>query len=145
MAADNLRALIERERPGESVREITAAAGVTESRLGYWLRPSTDLSRMPTMTQIHEIARIISCAPGKVYRAIRADVDGEMVLHDELTSDERSLLAAWRQLDDEGRRHALVSVTLPVPERTLLSAFRRLDEANQRKLLQIALVLDTDG
>ncbi|MGH3836935.1 MAG: hypothetical protein ACRDSF_14745 [Pseudonocardiaceae bacterium] len=93
-----LRRLIDRVAPGRSVRELTAAAGVPENRLGYWLRPASNLVRMPTLKQIDEIAAIIGGEPSDVHRALRLDVDGECLLDEGLSDDERALLAAYRQL-----------------------------------------------
>lgn len=107
MPAEHLRALIERTAPGRSVRELTAAAGIPENRLGHWLKPGTVLSRIPTMAQIREIAGVIGCDAKEVYRAFRADVDGDAALDDDLPEDERALLAAYRRLDEPGRRRII--------------------------------------
>ena len=103
--AGHLRRLI--EQTGSNVRQLTAAAGVPENRLAYWVKPGTALTRMPTMQQIHELAQIIGCSSGEVYRAFRADVDGALELPDELSADERALLTAYRRLGDRDRPKAL--------------------------------------
>lgn len=104
--------LIERVAPGRSLRALTAAAGVSENKLGYWLKPGTTLSRMPTMEQIHEIAGILGCKTSEVYRAFRADVDRGAVLDDDMPDDERALLVAYRRLGEGDRRKALRIVEL---------------------------------
>lgn len=106
--AEHLRRLIERAAPDRSLRQLTAAAGVPENKLGYWVKPGTTLSRMPTMTQLDEIAQIIGCDIRDVYHAFRADVDGAAAaLAPELPDDEQALLAAYRRLADTDRPRVL--------------------------------------
>lgn len=107
MPAEHLRALIERTAPGRSVRELTAAAGMPENRLGYWTKPGTELNRMPTMAQLRDLAQIIGCETGLVYEAFRKDVDGEAELDQGLAVDERALLATYRRLGEADRRRFL--------------------------------------
>lgn len=89
------------------MRELCAAAHTPENKLAYWLKPGTSLTRMPTMTQIAELAQIIGCTSNAVYRALRADVDGQAALEPGLTKDERMLLSTYRGLDEANRRRLL--------------------------------------
>lgn len=108
MPAEHLRRLIDRVAPGRSVIQLTAAAGVSENKLAYWLKPSTRLTRMPTMWQLHEIAQIIGATTEDVYHAFRLDVDGAAaVLDGSLPDDEQAMLTAYRQLSDADRARAL--------------------------------------
>lgn len=102
--ADPLRELMEKYAPGCSVRQLTRAAGVPNERLAYWLRPDTVFTRMPTVTQIVEIARIIGAPPGETYQVFRKIVDPGAYLDDDvmlgllLNEGEQELLAAYRRL-----------------------------------------------
>ncbi|MGH2371677.1 MAG: hypothetical protein ACRDI2_26190 [Chloroflexota bacterium] len=112
MPAEPLRKLIEEVAPGRSVRQLCADAGVPENRLGHWLKPGTQLVRMPTMWQIRDIARILGCRNKQVYRAFRAAVDGAGMLDDDLPDDEQAMLVAYRRLDAGAQRKALQIVEL---------------------------------
>lgn len=103
MPAEHLRALIKREAPGRSVRELEEAAGVPKGRLGYYLKPGTKLDGLPKMHRIHELGQIIGCATDEVFRALLADIDGEASLDADLPDDERELLAAYRRLGEPDR------------------------------------------
>lgn len=105
--ATHLRELIDRTAPGRSTEQLTAAAGVPETRLTFWLRSTP--RRVPTIDQVKEIAGIIGCTTAEAYRAIRADVDPDAYL-DDLPDDERLLLAAYRRLNDTDRRRALAMI-----------------------------------
>ncbi|MGH3627102.1 MAG: helix-turn-helix domain-containing protein [Sciscionella sp.] len=111
MPAENLRRLIERMAPGRSVRQLEEVAGAPQ-RLGYWLKPGTRVTRMPSAEQLQELARIIGCTLQEVYRAFRADVGMDMELADDLADDERRLLREYRRLSgpDQRKLHAILKI-----------------------------------
>lgn len=98
-----LRALIDRYNPGKSTLAVTTAAGVSENKLGYWLKPGTKITRMPTMDQMREMAQIIGCSVSQVYMVFRLLVDGSAELVDGLSDEERDLLATYRSLSGRER------------------------------------------
>lgn len=97
MAAEHLRALIERAAPGRSVRAITRTAGISHHRLAYWLRPGVHPDSMPSTPAMREIATALECEFTDVFQAFVADL-GLDLHQDILTTDERALLEDYRKL-----------------------------------------------
>ena len=103
MAAEHLRALIERMAPGRSVRSITRTAGISHNRLAYWLRPGVHPDSMPSTPAMREIATALECEFTDVFQAFVADLGLELD-HDILTADERALLQGYRELTSRDQR-----------------------------------------
>lgn len=104
MPAEHLRQLIARERPGVTAAQLCREAGVPANRLAHWLKPGTELVRMPTKDQLLDIARIIGCRVELVYHAFRLDVGIDIDV--DLPCDERAVLASYRHLDESNRARA---------------------------------------
>lgn len=96
----HLRALMQRRAPGMSARSLCHQAGVSHSRLDWWLSPKVAERRPPKIDQCAELARIIGggCTPEEVREAIALDQDPGAVLAPGLTVDERELIASYRCL-----------------------------------------------
>lgn len=102
MPSRRLGELIRRLHPDTSVRQLEARAGLPENTIGYWLKPSTDVKRIPHAEAVGDIAFALSCDPIEVVRAFAADV-GLPFTDSELTDEEQELLRIMRQLSPRDR------------------------------------------
>jgi hypothetical protein len=109
VAVASLEKLISRVAPGRSVRSLCHAAGMPQQTLAYWLRPSTNVDRMPPLQKMREIA---ICLPGAditdVSRAFAEHIG--LPLHDDLTDNEHALLLRFRQLSHGDQERVLMIV-----------------------------------
>lgn len=102
MAARHLGELIRRLHPDTSVRQLEARAGLPENTIGYWLKPSTEVKRIPHAEAVGDIAFALGCDPIDVVRAFAADV-GLPYTESELTDEEHEHLRIMRQLAPRDR------------------------------------------
>jgi hypothetical protein len=102
VAAQHLGELIRRLHPDTSVRQLEARAGLPENALGYWLKPSTEVKRIPHAEAVGDIAFALGCDPIDVVRAFAADV-GLPYTESELTNEEHEHLRILRQLTPRDR------------------------------------------
>jgi transcriptional regulator with XRE-family HTH domain len=101
VAAEHLRALMDRYAPGVSARALCRRAGVSESRLNWWTGGRA--TRPPTLEQRAELARVIGCTAHEVHVAIQLDQDPHAELADGLDADERELVSTYRRLTEPER------------------------------------------
>jgi hypothetical protein len=74
-----LAALIARCKPGQSLRQVSLAAGLPENRLGYYLKPGSKVTRLPEKATIAAFARALDCTERDVIEAFLADIyDAEL-------------------------------------------------------------------
>lgn len=102
MAARRLGELIRRLHPDTSVRQLETRAGLPENTIGYWLKPSTEVKRIPHAEAVGDIAFALGCDPIDVVRAFAADV-GLPYTESELTDEEHEHLRIMRQLTPRDR------------------------------------------
>lgn len=104
-AAEEFAALVRRLHPGVSTAHLERVAGLPRDAIAYYLKPSTNVARLPTATVINDLARALGCDPTEVMQAFAADLG--LPFTQELTSSEQDLLRITRQLNDEGQRTLL--------------------------------------
>lgn len=121
--ARQLGELIRRLHPEMSVRQLEARAGLPENTIGYWLKPSTDVKRIPHAEAVSDIAFALGCDPIDVVRAFAADV-GLPYTESELTDEEQEHLRILRQLAPRDR------ATLRAVGLSLLSTSQEEGSAN---------------
>lgn len=146
MAAEHLRALIEKRAPGRTVLSLEEAASVPEGRLSQYLKQAKPLTRLPPWQRLVEIALIIGggCTVTEVSEAILRDVYPKIInelLAVDLSDDERHLLTAYRGLPEADRPRAIDFVELRDDERTMLAAYRRVPEADRPRAIAMIEVL----
>jgi transcriptional regulator with XRE-family HTH domain len=82
-----------------SVRQIAEQAQVPHHRIAHYLKPGSNVTRLPTVDTMHLIATALGCDVAEVSRAFAADLglplDGE-----KLSPTELDLLYLWRHLDE---------------------------------------------
>jgi hypothetical protein len=94
--------LIRRLHPDTSVRQLEVRAGLPENTIGYWLKPSTEVKRIPHAEAVSDIAFALGCDPIDVVRAFAADV-GLPYTESELSQEEQDLLRIMRSLAPRDR------------------------------------------
>jgi transcriptional regulator with XRE-family HTH domain len=70
----HLTALIASHHPDKSIREIARAAGVPQNRLAYWVKPGSNIARMPSVGDLNSLADIIGCKPSELFIAFALDL-----------------------------------------------------------------------
>jgi hypothetical protein len=74
MPAEHLRALIHERRPGVSVRQLTLAADLDPNRIAYYLKPGSNVTQIPALDALKDIARAIGCDVVDVAVAFAEDI-----------------------------------------------------------------------
>lgn len=117
MPARALGKLIERLHPDRSVRQIERDGGLVPDRIAHWLKPGTEVNRIPPPGAIREIARALGCRVAEVVYAFNSSLDdplpwGEEV---EVDPDEALLVGRFRALPPTDRESLLrISETFAV-------------------------------
>jgi transcriptional regulator with XRE-family HTH domain len=143
VAVEGLRKLV--ERTGRSARALTEAAGVPQNRLAYWLRPDTVVRRMPTVSQMEEIAGILNDAdpvpPVSLVEVSRAFAAAFGLVLDDISEDEFALVVAYRRLSERDQ-HTLR--TMREGELELIVTVRQLCKRDRRTLTTMARALQDE-
>lgn len=71
---DNVRDVVRWYNPDKSIIEIETEGGLAENRLGYYLKPSSKVTRIPRVETINLLARAIGCSPATLFRAFAEDL-----------------------------------------------------------------------
>lgn len=105
MPAEHLRALIVECRPGVSIRQLEALAGLAEGAISFYLRKTTIIDSIPKTARCKEIETALGCGLDRVVEAFAADagLPWGPSLDD---PEERQLMHNYRRLPIE-HRHAL--------------------------------------
>lgn len=129
MAAEKFAELVRRLHPHVSVRQLEMRAGVPRGTIGYYLKPSTQLVRMPKATAITRLAEVLGCHPTEVSKAFAASLNISWT--QQLSGDEEELLVVMRSLTPAGRETLL----------HLGKVMRSLTPAGQETLLHLGKAL----
>lgn len=105
MAAEKFAELVRRLHPDVSVRQVELRGGLPKGSIGYFLKPSTRIARMPTATMINRLAEALGCHPTEVSKAFAASLDISWT--QQLSADEEALLAVMRSLTPAGQETLL--------------------------------------
>lgn len=105
MAAEKFAELVRRLHPHVSVRQLEMRAGVPRGTIGYYLKPSTSIARLPKATIITRLAEVLGCHPTEVSKAFAASLNISWT--QQLTRDEEALLAVMRSLTPAGQETLL--------------------------------------
>lgn len=100
-----------------SVRQLEADAGLKKNFIAYYMKPSTDLVRMPKATVVLELARALNCDPGLVIEAFAKDV-GLPIRPHPYPPEAREVLHVLAELSPVGQRAVMLMA------RSLLAAER---------------------
>lgn len=71
---DNVRDLVRQYNPGKSIIEVETTGGLAESRLGYYLKPGSKVTRIPRVETIELLAHAIGCPAAALFRAFALDL-----------------------------------------------------------------------
>jgi len=71
---NHLRALIGECKPDQSIRKIEIDAGLSENLLGYYLKPASNVTRMPTVETLDRLAAALGTTRARVFTAFAADL-----------------------------------------------------------------------
>lgn len=98
MAADAFVALVNANSRGRSVRAVAEAAGLPPHRIQRYMKPSFELTRMPTPDRRQEIAAALGVDEEAVRRAFVTDLINASPDPDEMDRRERDLLTLFQRL-----------------------------------------------
>jgi hypothetical protein len=72
VAMEHVRELV--RKSGKPIYKMAADTGLSENKIGYYLKPSSRVRHIPSVETLNEIAAAVGCTPRALFEAFAKDL-----------------------------------------------------------------------